>query len=209
MGDKLDEMGIPYGYIGDYLESSALGKAEWTVAIGELCGKRREAQTFVKDVARRYDSIKQAAGDVGYRPKAMLNAPYKDVWFLPGEDSYMVSLLRDAGADYLGNGGRRDMSLPVSGEKAYTMLLEADVWLNPGAASSLEELAAGNSRFMDVPAVENGKVFNNNRRMTPSGGSDFWESGVVHPDVVLSDLVKIFHPELSDCSDTYYYKKLE
>jgi iron complex transport system substrate-binding protein len=55
--------------------------------------------------------------------------------------------------------------------------------------------------------------------MTAAGGSDFWESAVVRPDVVLRDLITILHPEallpdagsLPDAgADTlYYYKKLE
>ena len=206
---KLEELGIPYGYIGDYMENSALGKAEWMVAIGEMCGAREQAEALFEKIAFRYDSVRSLAGGTANRPKVMLNAPYRDVWFLPAPDSYMVSLLEDAGAECLAAEGAKNMSLPVSGEKAYTLLLQADVWLNPGAARSLDELAAENSRFMDTPPVKNGRVFNNNRRTTEAGGSDFWESGTVRPDVVLSDLIRILHPELSDSTDTYYYMRLE
>ena len=206
---KLDELGIPYGYMGDYLENSALGKAEWTVAIGEMCGAREQAEALFDGIARRYDSIKDLAKAAEGRPKAMLNAPYRDVWFLPSENSYMVSLLEDAGGEYLKAGNGKNMSLPVSAETAYTMLSGADVWLNPGSARSLAELAAENPRFMDTPPAKNGRVFNNNRRITEAGGSDFWESGAVRPDIVLSDLIRILHPELSDSTETYYYMKLE
>ncbi len=43
-------------------------------------------------------------------------------------------------------------------------------------------------KFAGVPAIRNRMVFNNNRRQTPAGGSDFWESGVIRPDLVLRDL---------------------
>ena len=42
-----------------------------------------------------------------------------------------------------------------------------------------------------------------------AGGSDFWESGVLRPDRVLADLVHIFHPELSETDELYYYRQLE
>ena len=37
---KLRELGIPYIYIGDYMEESPLGKAEWLMVAAELCNVR-------------------------------------------------------------------------------------------------------------------------------------------------------------------------
>ena len=54
--------------------------------------------------------------------------------------------------------------------------------------------------------VREGRVYNNNRRTNPSGGNDYWESGVIHPDLILQDLIRIFHPELTDAEPTYYRK---
>lgn len=35
-------------------------------------------------------------------------------------------------------------------------------------------------------------IHNNIARMNAAGGNDFWESGAVRPDIILSDLVAIF-----------------
>ncbi len=35
------------------------------------------------------------------------------------------------------------------------------------------------------------------RRVTPAGANDYWSRSVTHPDLVLADLVKIFHPQLA------------
>ena len=64
-------------------------------------------------------------------------------------------------------------------------------------------------KFAHVPCVVQGNVWNCNRRMNPSGGNDYWESGVVHPDLVLQDLVTIFHPELLPDSELTYYRQLQ
>ena len=37
--------------------------------------------------------------------------------------------------------------------------------------------------------------------------NDYWESAVVNPDIVLRDLIKIFHPELVE-EPFVYYKQL-
>ena len=121
----------------------------------------------------------------------------------------MVRLLRDAGAEYVCRGEDTDRSRPIGAEAAYVFASRADFWLNPGSANSLAEVAAGNPNFRQVPAFRTGRVYNNNARQTPMGGSDFWESGVAAPDVVLKDLIRIFHPELLPNHEPYYFKKLE
>lgn len=88
------------------------------------------------------------------------------------------------------------------------MIREADVWLNVGMATTLDELKIMNPKFKDAKAIQENEVYNNNLRLTPEGGNDYWESAVVHPDIVLRDLIKILHPELVT-EDLYYYRHLE
>ena len=44
MEPKLRELGIPFCYIGEYLEESPLGKAEWLVAVAETIDRREEGE---------------------------------------------------------------------------------------------------------------------------------------------------------------------
>ena len=75
-------------------------------------------------------------------------------------------------------------------------------------ATTLDELKAMNPQFSDAKAIREGQVYNNNLRLTAGGGNDYWESAVVRPDIVLRDLIHIFHPEL--ITDTlYYYRHLK
>ena len=50
-------------------------------------------------------------------------------------------------------------------------------------------------------------VWNDNNRLNPKGGNDFWESGVVHPDLLLRDLIGIFRGE--DNRTPIYYKSIK
>ena len=102
-----------------------------------------------------------------------------------------------------------DTSVAVDLEEAYLLASAADTWINVGPCNTLAELTAQNPKFADVPAVRNRQVFNNNRRQTPAGGSDFWESGVIRPDLVLHDLCAVFNPQAADTAELYYYKRLE
>lgn len=222
MTRKFGELGIRYMYVGDYVEQSPLGKAEWLVAFGELFGAREQAEAKFAEIRDSYLQTKaavQAAEDMisgsgqTLRSRVMLNAPYRDTWFVPGDKSYMVQLIKDAGAEYVCEGVDSDVSRPISGESAFVYASGADIWLNPGQANSLAEVTAMNPKFAAIPAVKSGRVFNCNRRSTPEGGSDFWESGAVRPDIVLQDLVDIVQPRMS-AADTlhrelYYFKRLE
>ena len=202
---KLRELGIPYIYVGDYVENSPLGKAEWLVAIAELCNRREAGADTLRHIAARYEALK--AAPAAGRPKVMLNTPYRDTWFMPPRSSYMVRLVEDAGGAYIYPQNDTNASQPIDMEEAYLLARQADVWINVGGCNTLAELTAQNPKFADVPAVKERRVFNNNRRQTPSGGSDFWESGNVRPDRILRDLRTIFSGGNAD--SLWYYKRLE
>lgn len=204
MEPKLKELGIPYLYIGDYCEESPLGKAEWLMALAEVCGLRDKGRSVFDSIPIRYEAVRKRAESVATRPTAMFNAPYSDTWFMPYNSSYALRLVRDAGGQpvYRDNNSRR--SQPVSMEQAYLLTDKADVWLISGTYRTARELRDALPRFADTRPVVSGRVFNSTLRSTPAGGNDYWESGIVNPDLVLRDLMKIFHPELVSEPFVYY-----
>ncbi len=87
--NKLDELRIPYIYIGDYLEANPLGKAEWVVALSYICGVGDKGREFFKGVEERYNTLRRQKHCSAYKPRVMLNLPYRDTWFMPPHNSYM------------------------------------------------------------------------------------------------------------------------
>ena len=120
----------------------------------------------------------------------------------------MAAMIEDAGAEYVYRGNSSNKSLPVDMEEAYILASEADFWLNTGKIGSLEELKNAYPKFAGVKSVDTGNVYNCDKRISGSG-NDFWESGQVRPDLVLEDLIRIFHPEILEGRDLCYYRKLE
>ena len=209
---KLRELQIPFAYIGEYVESSPLGKAEWMVTIGEIVGRREQSVALFEEIASRYTTlstdIKAKIGEAR-RPQVMLNIPYRDAWFLPAKSSYIVQLIEDAGGKTFTTQGEGNTSEPIDIEQALLYASQSDMWLNPSGCNSIAELVALNPKFATVPPVIRGEVWNNNARQTTMGGSDFWESGVVRPDIILNDLATILHPELMTGKELYYHKQLK
>lgn len=209
MEGKLKELGIPYMYVGDYLEESPLGKAEWMVALAEIAGIRDAGEKIFAGIPDRYNALKKKVADAAVdAPSVMINTPYNDSWFMPPANSYAVQLISDAGGVCIYDRNTGNASEPIALEEAYMLASKADVWINPGMASSLDDVARMCPKFTDTRCFRNGYVYNNNARANEAGGNDYFESAIVNPDIVLRDLVKIFHPELVE-ADFVYYRRLK
>lgn len=204
---KLKELGIPYLYVGDYVEQSPLGKAEWMVALGEAVGMRSQAEEHFATLPPQYDYWRTRAAATTHRPKVMLNTPYADSWFMPWPTSFVARLIADAGGDYLYRSETTETgSQTIDIEEAMRLTAEADVWLDVSNVADLEALKRLYPRLADLKCVVRGEVWNNDRRSRIRGGNDYWESGVVNPHLILRDLIKIFHPELVEEEFSYYRK---
>lgn len=209
---KLLEMNIPFCYISEYLEEYPLGKAEWLVAIAEITDSREQGKKVFEPIPLRYEALKQRAAKAERNhPKVMINTPYAGTWFMASTGSYVARLIADAGGDYIYTKNTTNRSLPIDLEEAFLLASEADVWLNAGSASTLGELKSQLPKYASVRCVKDGTVYNCNKRTNAAGGNDYWESGVVQPDVILHDLIAILHPEVLAENDRelYYYQKLE
>lgn len=205
----LKSLGVPVLTLNDYLENDPLGRASYIRIFGALTGKEQEADSVFTSISERYNSIKQIVGQDTQRrkTKALINIPYSDVWYIPGGESYMSKLINDAGGEVLGAVPGQSVSGTISIEQAFELSREADVWLNPGWCSTLKSLYSVNPLFESFGCARN--VYNNTLRTSPNGGNDFWESGALHPELILSDLVQIFHPGILPNTPLNYYIHLE
>lgn len=203
---RMERLGVRTLVVEEWLETTPLARAGWIVAIARACGVPEKGAARYKAIEAAYNAQKARVETGGARPKVMLNAPYRDVWFVPGDDNYMVRLIEDAGGEWLLRGlNPGPQSRPIDLEQAWLAMKKADFWLNPNHYSSVGELLKDNPRMAEMPPVVNARTYNNNARATADGGSDFWESGVVRPDAVLRDLIAILH---SRPDSLYYYRQL-
>lgn len=205
---KMEEAGLPVVVSGDWNEASPLARAEWLKFIAAFYDKEAFASSRFDSIVREYERVRALAAAAKERPRVLADGPFQGSWTVPGGKSYMARYIADAGGIYLwaedgGTGG-----LALSSEKVYERALGADIWLNPSiAVRSRADLAALDPRFAALPLLARGGVWNDTRRLGPGGGDDYFESGIMRPDLVLIDLVKIFHPGLlGDRPFTYYLK---
>ena len=206
---KLKEFGIPYLYIGDYVEKSPLGKSEWLVPVAEIIGKRKNGIDLFNRIKTNYNNLKDSVAlSTDIKPKVMVNAPFGDSWFMPSTDSYVAQMIKDAGGEYIYKVNSGNTSLPIDLETALSLVSESDLWINIGAVKDLNEFKTLFPKFINSDCVIKGNLYNNNKRSTPGGGNDSYETGAVFQDSLLRDMITIFHPELLD-EELSFYKKLD
>ncbi len=206
---KLERAKLPAVLTAGYMESHPLARSEWIKVIAALVDKEKEAEAFFNQVAQEYEALTAMTKSVKHRPTVFSNAPYAGVWHVPGGASYNARAFADAGANYLWASNDSSGGVPLDFEVILHKAADADVWLNPGAYRSKATLLALDSRFTGFRAFRESRVFNNSLRVNKNGGNDIWERGINHPEEVLADLIKIFHPDLLPDHQFIYYESLK
>ena len=209
ISQKLNELGIPVVFCGDYLESHPLGKAEWIRFFSYFYDLEELADDFFNRIDSLYNSCASLTGQISHRPLVLTGLPWKDSWYIAGGKSFAARLIEDAGGEYLWMDHNSAEAVPMDLESVYARAVKAEIWINPGAATSLDQLRGFDQRFMSLGVIQTGMIFNNDARTNASGGNDYWESGAVRPDLVLSDLIEVFHPGLLEDHSFFYYRQLK
>ena len=204
----LRESEIPVLVNAEWLETTPLGKAEWVKVMAALLNKEQLANRQFQEVEQRYHKLKQKVQDRSERPLVINNMSYKGAWFVSGGNSYTARYLKDAGAQYPWFHTADTGGLRRSFEEVYEVGLRADIWIQPGTADTKKEILMKDERFRDFKAFKTGRIYNNDKRENAAGGNDFWETGVVRPDLVLADLIKIFHPDALPNHSLYFYREV-
>ncbi|MFW5748488.1 MAG: ABC transporter substrate-binding protein [Chloroflexota bacterium] len=206
---ELEVGGVPAVLNADYADTTPLGQAEWGKYVALFFNTEAEANDAFSGVAERYNELAELTADVEERPTVIAASPFDGTWFMPAGDSTIARFLADAGADFL-FADETGTSIPLDFEVVLEDGADAEYWVNVNQFWNTQaDMLADDSRFAAFRAVEEDNVWNNNARMNANGGSDYFESGFANPDVILADLIAIFHPELVPDHELVYYQKLE
>ena len=205
----LTNAGIPVLVNSEWLERSPLGRAEWVKVMAALTNTEPLVQSKFDTLEREYKQLVAIGKKAKTKPLTITALPYKGIWNVPDGDSYAAKLYKDAGVRYKWLDYRGTGSLSLSFETVAPEALKADFWLDFGYVDSKKEIKAIDPRYADFKPFKNGNLYNNNNRVNDLGSNDYWESGVVKPQLILADLIKIFHPELLPDHQLVYYKQLK
>lgn len=207
--ETMKDIGIPLIPHLGYKEMTPLGQAEWIKFVGLLLGMEQEANDKFSAIEHRYNELKEltAEGKVTRRPIVFSGEIHGGNWYAVGGKSFLAQLFKDAGADYFLKDDDRSGGVTLDFETVYNQADEADYWriVNsyPGTYD-YKALKDQDPRYADFRAFKEKGVIYCNMREKP-----FYESMPTEPEVVLGDLLHIFHPNLLPDHTPVYYDLLK
>ena len=187
-----------------YKETTPLGQAEWIKFIGLLTGEEEKANAVFAGIEERYNALKALTADVTERPVVLSGELHGGNWYVGGGRSFLAQIFRDAGGAYFLPDDQNSGGLNLDFETVYSQTANARYWRivnSYNGTFSYDALKAEDARYADLNAFREKGVVYCNMREKP-----FYENMPVQPDVVLADLIHIFHPELlpADYQPVFY-----
>lgn len=207
--ETMKDVGIPLIPHLGYKETTPLGQAEWIKFVGLLLGMEQEANEKFAAIENRYNELKEltAEGKLKKRPVVLSGEIHGGNWYAVGGKSFLAQIFKDAGADYFLKDDNRSGGVTLDFETVYNQGDEADYWriVNsyPGTYS-YDALKEQDPRYADFRAFKEKGVIYCNMREKP-----FYESMPTEPEVLLADLLHIFHPNLLPDHTPVYYDLLK
>ncbi|MBK9290604.1 MAG: ABC transporter substrate-binding protein [Bacteroidetes bacterium] len=187
----------------DFLEPHPLGRAEWIRLLGFLTGYKTLADSIFGQIKAEYERLSHLASETTSRPTIFADKPFAGQWYVPGGRSYMASIIRDAGGDYVFSHLDATGSIPLDPEAIFARAVDADFWriAHAGDIGGYEGLLSENKVFEQFAAFRNRRVIFCNTME-----SRYFELGPLEPQLILADFIAIFHPEiLPDHKPRYHY----
>jgi len=207
--NTIEKSGIPVIYNGDWTEKSPLGKAEWIKFFGAFYNKDAKASAAFNNIRDSYIASKDLAKNATSKPTVLSGSMYKDQWYVPYGNSWQAQFIQDANANYIYKDTKGSGSIALSFESVLDKSKDADYWVAPGQFQSFQQLLETSSHYNQFKAVQDKKVYTYSNSLGASGGVTYYELAPARPDLVLKDLISIFHPELIPDYQPTFFKVLQ
>ncbi|WP_026838279.1 ABC transporter substrate-binding protein [Gillisia sp. JM1] len=205
----IQKSGIPVIYNGDWTEESPLGKAEWIKFFGAFYNKDEQAAAEFIEIRNSYLESKELAKNAKSSPTVLSGSMYKDQWYVPYGNSWQAKFIEDANANYIYKDTKGSGSIALSFESVLDKSKDAEYWVAPGQFQSFQQLLETSSHYEQFKAVQDKKVFTYSNSLGTTGGVIYYELAPTRPDLVLKDLISIFHPELLPDYKPTFFKALQ
>lgn len=205
---RLGEWGKPIIEVADYMETSALGRAEWMKFYGMLFGAEHEADSIFNAMEQRYNQLKAIARKSAVRLSIIIDKVSGPVWYVPGGNSTLGRIIADANADYVFSSDDNSGSLSLTFETVLAKAKEADVWMyrhDSRQPATYKSLLAENPGYAQFKAFKERCVYG----CSTTGESTFYEDTPFSPDLLLRDFIIITHPDLKQLGEPKYFRKLK
>ncbi|WP_294618883.1 ABC transporter substrate-binding protein [uncultured Bacteroides sp.] len=204
---RIDKLDIPVIECADYMETSALGRAEWMRFYGLLFGVASQADSLFAEVDSCYKRLERRAALSSTSLSIVSELKSGSAWYVPGGRSTTGRLFNDARGHYAFADNPHSGSVPMAFETVFDKAGDSDVWTikyNRDRDITYSDLKADYIGYTGFKAFKTRNVYGCNTAKVP-----FYEETPFRPDYLLSDLIQILHPEIGDLGGLRYFCKLD
>lgn len=203
---KLDKLHIPIIEAADYMESSPLGRAEWMKFYGMLFKKdgnapktalaascEPKADSLFAKIEKEYLKLKAEAAGYPKGLSILTERKTGNVWYVPGGQSTIGILLKDANARYIFEDDEHSGSLAMSPEQILAKGKLVDVWAFKyfgGAPLSQAQLLQEYDGYKALAAFSRGNIYQVDTSTVP-----YFELTSFHPELLLREFIILAHGE--------------
>ncbi len=205
--DKYLKRGIGCVQICEYLETHPLGRAEWIKLFGVLLGEEQKADSVFNSIKSEYNNLKAMVEKTDLVKPTVFSASYSNgSWFAPPGNSFAAQSLIDAGANYIFADSLKTGNIVMPFEAMYERVYNVDYWgkiiFEPGNLT-IDKIKSDDARLAQIKSFKDKNIFYCNAAET-----DYHGDAVLEPQIILSDLVAIFHPALMPEHKAVYFKRV-
>ena len=220
---KLDKLHIPIIETADYMETSPLGRAEWMKFYGMLFGEEvkdekepkmvrpvsfeTRADSLFAKIEKEYLSLKAQAAKLPKGSSVLTERKTGNVWYVPGGQSTIGILLKDANARYIFADDTHSGSLALSPEQILAKGGEVDVWAFKYFDSkplSHAQLLQEYEGYKALRAFQQNNVYECNTMTQP-----YFETTSFHPEILLREFIILAHRDKSLFGNLKFYKPID
>ena len=202
---KLDKLHVPIIEAADYMESSPLGRAEWMKFYGMLFGNEEgksngisgscepKADSLFAKIEKDYLKLKAEAAGYPKGLSILTERKTGNVWYVPGGQSTIGILLKDANARYIFEDDQHSGSLAMSPEQILAKGKQVDVWAFKyfgGAPLSQAQLLQEYDGYKALAAFSRGNIYQVDTSTVP-----YFELTSFHPELLLREFIILAHGE--------------
>lgn len=206
---RLEEIGVPIIECADYMETSALGRAEWMKFYGRLFGKAHEADSLFATVDSAYQGLRKAYGNNGSNVnhgnngvRMLTEKLTGSTWYIPGGKSSVAQLIAAAGGSYAWMNDKHSGSLALPFETILEKAGNSDVWIFNDQSEqpmTYDRLRAEYHGYAMLKPFKEHRVWYVNSLKVP-----YFEQVSFRPDWLLRDYIILLHPEQGLGEPKYY-----
>lgn len=203
---KLDKLHVPIIEAADYMESSPLGRAEWMKFYGMLFKKdgnapktalaascEPKADSLFAKIEKEYLKLKAEAAGYPKGLSILTERKTGNVWYVPGGQSTIGILLKDANARYIFEDDLHSGSLAMSPEQILAKGKQVDIWAFKyfgGAPLSQAQLLQEYDGYKALAAFSRGNIYQVDTSTVP-----YFELTSFHPELLLREFIILAHGE--------------